>query len=58
MAKKKKAKKKVKKVAEAPVDAQEEATPAPAIKEEATMKVVEAGQAKYYTQSEYDAKYG
>lgn len=47
-----------KKVAEAPVDPEQEATPEPAIVEESTMKVVEHGQARYYTESEYRAKYG
>ena len=41
-----------------PVDSDEEATPAPAFAEEATMKVVEGGQAVWYTESEYRKKYG
>lgn len=66
MAAKKKSKKKVAKKAaakkaapvEVPVDPEQEPTPAPAIKEEATMKVMDGGQARYYTESEYRAKYG
>ena len=60
MAAKKKSKKKVaKKVApvEVPADPEQEVA-TPAIVEEATMKVVESGQATYYTESEYRAKYG
>ena len=65
MAAKKKSKKKVAKkkaavkpAAEAPVDSEQEPTPEPAVVEEATMKVVERGQATYYTESEYRAKFG
>ena len=55
VAKKKKAA--AKPVAEAPVDSEQEPTPEPAVVEEATMKVVERGQATYYTESEYRAKF-
>ena len=63
MTKKKKAKKKtstVKKVevADKTPDPVEESTPEPAIAEEEMFKVVEQGQATYYTESEYRAKYG
>jgi len=35
-----------------------EPTPEPAIKEEATFKVMDGGQATYYTETEYRKKYG
>jgi len=39
-------------------DEEAEPAPAPAIQNEPIMKVVEQGQAKYYTKTEYDKKYG
>ena len=43
-------------VEEAPDD--EVPTPSPAIQEEATLKVMDGGQATWYTETEYRAKYG
>lgn len=39
-------------------DPEAEPTPAPAIEEERTLKVVDKGRTTYYTQSEYDSKFG
>lgn len=39
-------------------DEEAEVAPPPAIQEERTLKVVEKGQATFYTQSEYDKKFG
>ncbi len=39
-------------------DEEAEPAPAPAIVPERTLKVVDGGQATYYTQSEYDKKFG
>ena len=39
-------------------DEEAEAAPPPAIQEERTLKVVDHGAVTYYTQSEYDLKYG
>jgi hypothetical protein len=43
---------------DAPLDPEQEPAAAPAIVEERTLKVVDKGQTLYYTQSEYDEKYG
>ncbi len=63
MAGKKKVKKEVEKEVEKEVlvdasDEEAEPTPAPAIVEERTLKVVDKGHTTYYTQSEYDERYG
>jgi hypothetical protein len=39
-------------------DEEAEAAPEPAIQEERTLKVVYKGRTMYYTQSEYDKKFG
>jgi len=39
-------------------DEEAEAAPPPAIEEERTLKVVDHGAVTYYTQSEYDKKFG
>jgi hypothetical protein len=39
-------------------DEEAEAAPEPAIQEERTLKVVDKGRTMYYTQSEYDKKFG
>jgi hypothetical protein len=43
---------------DAPVDPEQEPAAAPAIVEERTLKVVDRGRVTFYTQSEYDEKYG
>ncbi len=39
-------------------DEEAESVPPPAIEEERTLKVVDHGAVTYYTQSQYDAKFG
>ena len=39
-------------------DEEAEAAPPPAIEEERTLKVVDHGHVTYYTQTEYDKKFG
>ena len=43
---------------DAPVDPEQESAAAPAIIAERTLKVVDKGRTIYYSQSEYDKKYG
>lgn len=58
MAKKKVAKKVTKKKVTKKTSTAPEPTPEPALINEPVMKVVESGQATYYTKTEYDKKYG
>ena len=43
---------------DAPADPEQEPAAAPAIEEERILKVVDKGRTTYYTQSEYDKKFG